>query len=154
MAQPNTLAVMQQIQAIITGLGIYTTIGLEAVKDWAGADPICEIAYVDDLVEKFADGGVNEDTQGFRITSAVNFTKQTPLAAITQLANIRDTVVYTFMSHAYLGNGAPAQVQDSRLRPAINKLSFIQVGGDDYLIYEFIVEVRSQWSTPIGVNGI
>lgn len=148
MAAPNTLAVMNQIQSLVNGLGIFTTVVLEAQKDWANATPVCEIAYVDDVVEHFSDNGVMEDTQGFKLTIGVDFTGQTPLAAITSLTSLRDSLVYLLSSHTYLG-GTPAQVGDARIRPATNRVSFLEIQGNDYLAYEVILDVRSTWLVPI-----
>ena len=72
--------------------------------------------------------------------------------AITQLLAIRDTIMPIFQQHAYLGG--VAGVDDSRVRPGAKRLYFAKVQGNDYLVHEMVVEVRSQYSVPIGVDGV
>lgn len=158
MAQPNTLLIMNQIQAMLQALTInaqpaYATVVLGAQKDWTDAWPVAEVMFAEDLSEHFRAGGYIRDTQGFVVRSAVSWTKQTPLQAVTQFCNIRDAATYLFQSHAYLQNAVPG-VDDSRVKPVPAKISFIEVGGDDYLVHELIVEVSSDWTVPIGATGI
>lgn len=153
MPVPNTLAILQQIQTFLTGTSLYTTVVIGAQKDWTNACPIAEIMIIDDKSEHWAMGGQIRDTQGFRVTTGVNFTTQTPLAAVTQLCSLRDTVVPLFQQHAYLG-GSVLGVQDSRIRPATNRISFLRMDSGDYLMHELIIEVCSVYSVPIGAAGI
>lgn len=153
----NTLAIMQTIQKMVLGLNsggtqLYKTVALEAVEDWATAWPVCEIHFEDDSSEHFAAGGVISDTQGFRLTTAVNFMQQTPEQAITMLTALRDQIVALFQQHAYLES--TAVVADSRVRPGARSLLWVKDGGDYYLVHELIIEVRSQYTVPIGVQGI
>jgi len=154
MALPNTLGVMMGIQSLINGLSPnpYRTVALEAFKDWTNADPVCEIAFSLDDSEHFAAGGVIKDIQGFRITSAVIFSTATPTAAITALCTCRDAVVPLFQQHAYLGG--VQGVSDSRVKPGSFKLSVVTDHDNDYLVHEFIVEIESQYTVPIGAQGI
>ncbi len=158
MALPNTLGVMMGIQSLINGLSPnpYRTVALEAFKDWTNADPVCEIAFSLDDSEHFAAGGVIKDIQGFRITSAVLFagasTVVTPTQAITNLCTCRDAVVPLFQQHAYLGG--VQGVSDSRVKPGSFKLSVVTDHDNDYLVHEFIVEIESQYTVPIGAQGI
>jgi hypothetical protein len=158
MPLPNTLGVMQGIQSLINGLSPnpYKTVALEAFKDWTNADPVCEIAFSEDDCVHFAAGGTIRDIQGFRITSAVLFagasTAVTPTQAITTLCTCRDAVVPLFQQHAYLGG--TQGVSDSRVKPGSMKLSVVTDEGNDYLVHEFVVEVESQYTVPIGVNGV
>jgi len=155
---PNTLGVMQGIQSIITANipTVYKTVALEAYKDWTNADPVCEIAFMEDHSEHFAAGGVIKDIQGFKITSAVlfagNSTSVTPTQSITNLCACRDAVVPLFQQHAYLGG--VQGVSDSRVKPDTFKLSVVTDHDNDYLVHEFIVEVESVWTVPIGAQGI
>jgi hypothetical protein len=153
MSVPNTISILTQIQTYLVGTGLYTTVVIGAQKDWTGVWPIAELMIIDDKSEHWTLGGQIRDTQGFRIVSGVSFTQQTPLAAVTQLCSLRDTIVPLFQQHAYLG-GSVLGVQDSRVRPATNRISFIRINGDDYLIHELIVEVCSVYSVPIGASGI
>ena len=153
MAVPSTISILNQIQTFLVATALYKTVVIGAQKDWTDAWPIAEIMIVDDKSEHWALGGQIRDTQGFRITTAVSFTKQTPLAAVTQLLGIRDVIVPLFQQHAYLG-GTVLGVQDSRVRPATNRISFVRIDSDDYLVHELIVEVCSVYSVPIGASGI
>ncbi len=153
MALPNTLGVMQGIESIITAnTTVYQTVALEAYKDWTNADPVCEIAFSEDDSEHFAAGGVIKDIQGFKITSAVKFSTVTPTAAITALCACRDAVVPLFQQHAYLGG--VQGVSDSRVKPGSAKLAVVTDHDQEYLVHEFIVEVESQYTVPIGAQGI
>ena len=158
MAAPDTFAIMQQIQMLIQGLSPqpYTTIGLEMVKDWTDIDPVCEIAWAEDMSEHFTAGGQIEDTQGFRITSAVCYTKgRTPAAAVQLLCACRDAVIPLFQQHAYLADTLGALgVYDSRVKPASNRLAVVEDAGEKYIVHEFIVEVLSTYTVPIGTQGI
>jgi len=157
MSLPNTIGVMQQIQSLITASGAnYRTIAIGAVKDWTGVDPICEIGLSSDSSAHFAHGGRIEDTQGFRITTAVLFASSTsptptPTQAVTTLCGIRDVVVPLFQQKAYLGG--LAGVADSRVKPGNFTISFITVGGNDYIVHEFEVEVRSMYNIVVPDGG-
>mgnify|MGYP001567924312 CR=1 FL=1 len=153
MAVPNTLAIMLQMQVYLVATTLYTNVVIGAQKDWTEACPIAEVMIIDDKSEHFALGGQIRDTQGFRVTTGVSFTTQTPLAAVTQLCAIRDVIIPTFQQHAYLG-GMVQGVQDSRIRPSTNRISFLKMDSGDYLIHECIVEVESVYSVPIGAQGI
>lgn len=152
MALPDTWNLLQAIAGLTQGTNSYTTVAIGAVKDWTDAWPVCEIAFSEDDSEHFAHGGKIRDTQGFRITSAVSFTRQTPAQAVQQITTIRDTMIPLFQQHAIL-TGVPG-VQDSRVKAGSPKLYFMRVDSDDYLVHEFTVEVRSTYNVPIGASGI
>lgn len=149
---PNTQAILNAIQTYLTGAGVYTTVEIGAVRDWTNAWPLAEVMFIEDDSAHFGHSGKIRDSQGFRITSAVSFTHQTPPSAVAQLITIRDTVVPIFQQHAYLGG--VSGVQDSRVKPGSAKISFIRLGEDEYLMHEFIVEVRQTYNVPIGASGI
>jgi hypothetical protein len=153
MSVPSTISILNQIQTYLVATALYTNVVIGAQKDWTEACPIAEIMIIDDKSEHWTLGGQIRDTQGFRITTGVSFTTQTPLAAVTQLLSIRDVIIPTFQQHAYLG-GMVQGVQDSRIRPATNRISFMKMDSGDYLIHECIVEVCSVYSVPIGASGI
>lgn len=149
---PNTQAILNAIASYLTGAGVYTTVEIGAIKDWTSAWPLAEVMFIEDDSTHFAHSGKIRDAQGFRVTSAVNFTQQTPPNAVAQLINIRDTIIPIFQQHAYLGG--VSGVQDSRVKPGSAKISFMLVNGDDYLVHEFIVEVHQTYNVPIGASGI
>jgi len=144
----NTQAIINEIQTLITGLSLYKTVEQGAIKDWTEAWPLAEIMLLEDNSEHYTHGGGIRDTQGFRVTSAVNFTQQTPPQALAQLISLRDTVIPLFQQRAML-TGITG-VQDSRVKPGSPKVSFVLVNGDDYLVHEFIVEVHQTYYVPIG----
>lgn len=146
---PNTQAILNEIQALITAAGVYTTVEIGAIKDWTNQTPCCEIMFIEDDSEHFAHGGKIRDSQGFRVTTGIDFTTQAPRAAVSQLITIRDTIIPIFQQRALL-TGIPG-VQDSRVKPGSVRISFMIVNQQqDYLVHEFIVEVRQTYNVPIG----
>ncbi len=152
MPLPNTLGIINEIQSMLTALTIYKTVEIGAVKDWTDSWPLAEVMFLEDDSRHFKMSGKIRDAQGFRITSAVNYTQQTPAQAVTQLIGIRDMVIPLFQQHAYL-NGT-AGVADSRVKEGSAKISFMLVNGDDYIVHEFIVEIKQDYNVPIGASGI
>ena len=152
MPGPNTLGIMTQIKTFLDGLGLYTTtvIGLE--RDWTGVVPIAEIMWIDDKSENWEMGGFKRDTQGFRVSTGVSLTEQTPLAAVTQLCTLRDAIVPLFQQHAYLGG--IAGVDDSRVRPSTMRIIPMTLNGNLYLVHELVVEVCTVYGVPTGAQGI
>lgn len=148
MTQPNTWAILQRIESLITSTNLYTTVAIGAVKDWADACPVCEIMFVQDDSEHYAQGGKIRDPQGIRITTGISFTTQTPAQAVQQLTTIRDTIVPMFQQRATLQD--LSGVQDSRIKPKSSRIAFMLISGNDYLVHECIVEVRSTYNVPIG----
>jgi hypothetical protein len=159
MALPNTLSIMQQIQLLINAqpnTAGYKTVALEAIKNWRGFDPVCEIAFIGDDSSHFAHGGKIEDVQRFRIATGVLYADDsdptvTPLSVITKLTAIRDVVVPLFQQKAYLGG--LIGVQDSRVREGSFRIGFLTVSGQDYLVHTFEVEVRSMYNITIPDGG-
>lgn len=149
---PNTWSILQAIQGIVQGTNAYKTVGIGAVKDWTDNWPVSEIAFADDDSEHYAHGGKIRDTQGFRVTSAVSFTQQTPAQAVQQLTTLRDTLIPLFQQHALLTG--VAGVQDSRVKASSPKVYFLHIDSDDYAVHEFTVEVRTTYNVPIGASGI
>jgi hypothetical protein len=149
---PNTQAILNAIQSYLQSSGVYTIVEQGAVKDWTGQAPLAEVMFIEDDSEHYAHGGKIRDTQGFRVTSVISFTSQTPPQAVAQLITIRDTIIPTFQQHAYLGG--VSGVMDSRVKPKSAKISWMLVNGDDYVVHEFIVEVRQTYNVPIGTQGI
>lgn len=152
MALPNTWSILQAIQGIVQGTNAYKTVAIGAVKDWTDTWPVCEIAFSEDDSEHYAHSGKIRDSQGFRITSAVSFTQQTPAQAVQQLTSLRDTLIPLFQQHAVL-TGIQG-VQDSRVKAGSPKVYFMHIDSDDYAVHEFTVEVRSTYNVPIGASGI
>jgi hypothetical protein len=160
MGTPHTLDIINQVQNLINTYAIdsnsnplYKTVAIGAVKDWTEAWPVCEIMIVEDDTKHWKDSGAIRDTQGFRVTTAVNYSTQTPLAAVTQFITIRDIVIPIFQQRAYLG-GIVQNVGDSRVKPGSPRISFMVLDSGDYIVHEFIVEVRQDYYVPIGAQGI
>jgi hypothetical protein len=160
MGTPQTQAIIDQIQNLINTYAIdansnplYKTVEIGAVKDWTETWPVCEIMIVEDDSIHWKDSGAIRDGQGFRVTTAINYTQQTPPQAVTQFITIRDAVIPIFQRHAYLG-GVVQNVGSSRVKPGSPKIRFMTVNGDDYIVHEFIIEVKQDYYVPIGAQGI
>ena len=114
MGEPQTQAIINQIQALINQYAVdsnsnplYKTVEIGAVKDWTEAWPVCEIMIIEDDTKHWKDSGAIREPQGFRVTTAVNYTQQTPPQAVAQFITIRDAVIPIFQQHAYLGGSCP-----------------------------------------------
>jgi hypothetical protein len=150
---PNTQNIINKLQTLITALNIYTTVEIGAVKDWTNADPVCEIMLMEDDSEHFAVNQKIRDTQGFMITSGVSYTKAgiTPPTAVANLIVIRDTIIPMFQQRTLL-TGLTG-VQDSRVKPGSPKISFRnEMGGDSFIVHEFILEVHQLYNVPMGAS--
>lgn len=150
---PNTQGIFDKIYNLILALNIYTTVEEGAIKNWTNADPVCEVMWAEDDSEHFATNQKIRDPQGFRITSGVSYTKAgiTPATAVANLIVIRDTVIPMFQQRSILTG--IAGVQDSRVKPGSAKISFRnEMGGDSFIVHEFIVEVKQLYNVPMGAS--
>ncbi len=150
---PNTQGILLEINSLIVALNIYATIEIGAVKDWTNADPVCEIMLMEDDSEHFTTNQKIRDSQGFMVTSGVSYTKAgiTPAVAVANLIVIRDTVIPLFQQRSIL-TGITG-VQSSRVKPGSPKISFRnEMGGDSFIVHEFIVEVKQTYNVPMGAN--
>jgi len=145
---PHTQVIINEIVALINAASIYKTVEMGAIKDWTDLWPVCEVMIVEDDSDHFAHSGKIRDIQGFRVTSGVLFTEQSPADAVTQFIGIRDAIIPIFQQRALLTG--VAGVQDSRVKPHSVKVSFMMIQGNDYLVHEFIVEVHQTYNMPIG----
>lgn len=148
---PVTQNIINAIQSYLQGTNLFQIVEIGAVKDWSPYTAVCEVMFIEDDSEHWKLGGTIRDPQGFRVTSAFNFTKQAPPAVVSQLITVRDTIIPLFQQHAYLGG--VAGVQGSRVKPGSAKISWMLVNGNDYLVHEFIVQVHQVYSVPIGAAG-
>ena len=150
---PVTQNIINAIQAYLVSSNLYKVVELGAIKDWSDVWPLAEVMFLEDDSTHWSSGGTIKDTQGFRVTTAICYsTTLTPPQATAQLIAIRDAIMPVFQQHAYLGG--ITGVSDSRIKPGSTKISFITDNGNDYLVHEFIVEVRQKYSVPIGASGI
>lgn len=153
MPLPVTQNIINEIYTLITALNIYTTVEIGAVKNWTNADPVCEVMLMEDNSEHFSVNQKIRDTQGFRITSGVSYTKAgtTPPTAVANLIVIRDTIIPMCQQRTLLTG--LSGVQDSRVKPGSPRITFrTEMGGDSFVVHEFIVEVRQLYNVPMGVN--
>lgn len=149
---PVTQTILNTIQSYLVGTNLYQIVEIGAVKDWSPYTTLCEVMFIEDDSEHWKQGGTIRDQQGFRVASAFNFTKQSPPAVVAEMITVRDTIIPLFQQHAYLGG--VAGVQGSRVKPGSAKIAWMLVGGDDWLVHEFIVAVHQVYSVPIGAQGI
>ena len=150
---PNTQGIFDKIRDLVLALGIYTTVEQGAVKNWTNDDPVCEIMLMEDDSEHFAVNQKIRDTQGFRITSGVSYTKAgtTPPVAVANLIVIRDTIIPMCQQRTLL-TGLTG-VQDSRVKPGSPRIMFrTEMGGDSFVVHEFILEVKQLYNVPMGVS--
>jgi len=150
---PNTQGILTEIYTLTNALAIYTTLEIGAVKNWTNADPVGEIMWMEDDSEHYATNQKIRDVQGFLVTSGVSYTKAgiTPATAVANLTAIRDVVIPMFQQRGILTG--IAGVQDSRVKPGSAKISFRnEMGGDSFIVHEFIVEVKQLYNVPMGAS--